>query len=377
MATLSRATWENQEFVGSISMYVGTLYELFSNKDFPTELSIPNESWKPFISLVYKGKNLPEPTYEIRNELIPDYGLVTSDESKVILAFSGGKDSTANLTYLLDEGKEVTCVFTKGINRSATEELSHATTIANMYNTNLVIDKISISGKTDYFENPVKNIFIISRLLEYGIKNNCTVISIGETHNLKSDELDIMYNYSDATDLLQLFEDAVKSHIPTFKIDWIFKEESTDISYLIYYHPEVIPHLMSCLMPSRYKQMQRKFIEKYHLNADVSDPHKEGIMEGRCMNCWKCMAEWLYLVTWNKLPANKEYFNSKVIPTAIKKIGQLDKKLENKNGSLTYREILNSLVEYDSLIKYVKDPSLIKKDSYHHHPELSNCKKED
>lgn len=372
MARLSRVTWENQDFVDSISIYVGTLYELFSNKNFPTSIEIPNESWKPFINLIYKGRNLPEPIYEIRNDLIHDYGSVISDESKVILAFSGGKDSTANLTYLVDEGKEVTCIFTKGINRSTTEELSHANTIANMYNAKFVIDTISISGKTDYFENPIKNVFIISRLLEYGIKNNCTVISIGETHDSKSEKLDIMYNYSDAVDLLQLFEDAVKSHIPTFKIDWIFEKESTDMSYLIYYHPEVIPHLMSCLMPSRYKQMHRKLIDKYHLKADLNNPNEEGLMDGRCMNCYKCITEWLYLVIWNKLHANKNYFKDKVIPITIKKIGQLDKTLEDKGSKLTYREVFNSLVDYDSLLKYKNDPTLIKKDAHHHHPELSS-----
>lgn len=304
MARLLEGTWNiSPQFVGLISTYVGYLYEQFSVKPLPNSIKIPNDSWKPFIKTLYKGNKQEEPEYIIDSTLIPDfYKGVTSNEDKVILAFSGGKDSTANLLYLLDEGKDVTCVFTKGINRSATQESEHAQEIADMYNVKLVFDQIAIGGKTDYFENPVKNIFIISRLLEYGISNGCTVISIGETHNLVSDEMDIMYNYSDSVDFIKQFESAMQTHVPTFKVDWIFKEESTDISYIIHNHPEVIPHLHSCLMPTRYRKMQLTFTEKYHLHADITRPNEEGIMPDRCMNCWKCMAEWLYLVCWNKLP---------------------------------------------------------------------------
>lgn len=371
MARLLDATWnESPQFVGFISTYVGYLYEQFSVKPLPNSIKIPNESWKPFIKTLYKGNQQDEPDYIIDASLIPDfYSGVKSDENKVILAFSGGKDSTANLLYLLDEGKDVTCIFTKGINRSATLEIDHATEIADLYNAKLIIDHIAIGGKTDYFENPVKNIFIISRLLEYGIVNGCTVISIGETHNLVSEEMDIMYNYSDSVDFIKQFEAAMQTHVPTFKVDWIFKEESTDISYLIYRHPEVIPHLHSCLMPTRYRKMQLKHIEKYHLHADVTQPDKEGIMPDRCMNCWKCMAEWLYLVCWNKLPYNKDYLENKVIPTVSKKIGQLDKTLEGKTA-ITLYEILDALIEIKTLEQYVKNPDLIFKDSYHYHPEL-------
>ena len=372
MARLLNGTWEIcPQFVGHISTYVGYLYEQFSVKPLPDTIMIPNDTWRPFIKTLYKGNKQDEPTYIINKDLIPEvYGDTKSDEDQAILAFSGGKDSTANLLYMLDEGKKVTCVFTKGVNRSATQEAEHAEYIANMYNTPIIFDQIAIGGKTDYFENPVKNIFIISRLLEYGIKNGCTVVSIGETHNLVSDEMDIMYNYSDSVDFIKQFETAIQTHVPTFKVDWIFKEESTDFSYVIHNHPEVIPHLHSCLMPTRYKKMQLKYTEKYHLHADITRPNEEGIMQDRCMNCWKCMAEWVYLVCWNKLPYNKQYMIEKVIPTITKKIGQLDKTLEGKTD-LKVSDLLEALVEINTLKQYVKDPNKIYRDSYHYHTELN------
>ena len=370
MAKLGDKTFANSEFLGPISVYVAYLYEQFSVNPLPESIKIPNEYWKPFIQLLYKGNNQTEPEYEIDSSLIPNYANIDIDTNKFILAFSGGKDSTANLLYLMDEDYDVTCVFTKGINRSATEEIDHAKLVTDSLGAKLVIDEISISGKTDYFENPVKNVLIISRLLDYGFKNKCAYVSIGETHNLKSEEMDIMYNYSDAIDLLNLFEQAVQTHYPQFRLDWIFKEESTDMSYILYYHPYVLPLLHSCLMPSRYKKMQLKFSEKYNLHADIRHPDSEGIMNGRCMNCWKCMAEWMYLAVWGLVPMNQAYLKEKVIPTAAKKIGQLDKSLEGRTD-LTVHDVLEALVEIDTLREYVKDPSKIDKDSYHKWPELS------
>lgn len=370
MAKLGDKTFENRLFNGPISTYVAYLYEQFSVNPLPESIKIPNEYWKPFIQLLYKGNNQTEPEYEIDSSLIPNYEHIDIDTNKFILAFSGGKDSTANLLYLMDEGYDVTCVFNKGIKRSATGDLDHAKAVTNYLNLDLVIDEISISGKTDYFEHPVNNILIISRLLEYGFNTDCAYISIGETHNLKSEEMDIMYNYSDAIDLLNLFEQAVQTHYPQFRLDWIFKEESTDISYILHNHPDVIPLIHSCLMPSRYRKMQLKYIEKFNLKADIKHPDTTGIMEGRCMNCWKCMAEWLYLVVWGLLPMDRSYLQNKVIPTATSKIGQLDKSLEGRTD-LTVHDVLEALVEIDTLKEYVKDPSKIDRDSYHKWPELN------
>lgn len=369
MAKLNSETFTDYEFNGEISNYVAYLFEHFSVNPFPSEVKIPNDAWIPFIQLLYKGNNQHEPTYIYDNSLLTTVYPEIPLSNNVLVAFSGGKDSTANMLYLKDTGWDVTCIFTKGANRSANKEIDHAIDIANMYNVPLITDQIHITGKTDFFENPVKNILIVSRIIEYGLKHNCLNISVGFTHDILTSELTIMYNYSDSKELMTLFENALKKNVSSLRIDWLFKEEATDLSYLVYYHSEVIPSILSCLMPERYKKSQLKFTSKYHLHADIANPDIEGVMPGRCMNCWKCMAEWAYLYCWNKLPYNKEYFEQKILPTFLKKIDQLDNTLTGRTD-LTTHDLLDAAIEIDVLSKYVKNPNLILLDIYHAHTEL-------
>lgn len=367
MVTLKEEFRKNPFFGGFLSNYISYLYEQFSQRPLPTDIKIPNKSWKECIQLLYKCSNQEEPEFIIDQSLVPQYDKIDIDSNKVILALSGGKDSTANLVRLKDEGKDVTCYFMRRANMSYLLEEDQARKIADLYNAPMIIDELHRTGKTDYFENPIKNVLIMVRMLEYALNHNCATVSLGEFWGTDSSTSDVMYNFSDSIDFLQLCEKAIQSHIPNFNFDFFWEQESTGMSYIIKFHPEVIPLIQSCLMPTRYLNQQLKYVEKYHLHADVTKPDKEGIMHGRCMNCWKCMAEWLYLVEFDKLPFDRLYFFDKVVPTLKKKINEIHNGYTDNPDNLTNEQLLDAVLDLEYLTRYIKDPNEILNDIKHNH----------
>lgn len=359
MISIKEETYNNPLFSGSISDYLLYLYIEMSVRPFPSKIDIPNKEWIPLLHDLYRLNGLDDPEFIIKPELIPPRDYEKIDSNKVMVALSGGKDSLAVMLRLLDEGKDVTAYFLQNANLSYLLEEPKATEAAEKYNVKLVKDKLCRSGKTDYFENQLKNQLIIARMLEYGLRNNCATVYLGEFWDSIDDETALPdYNMTDNTDLTNHLEHALQSHIQEFKYDYFFQNEATSISYIIARHPEAIPLIQSCIMPTRYMKQQLKFSEKYHLHADVEHPNEEGTMSGRCMNCYKCIIEWMYLVSWGKLPMNKRFLEERAIPLLYKKRDQFDARLGKMSiEELPVPKLLNRTIYLnDGLKDYIKDP---------------------
>lgn len=371
MITIKPETYTNPLFCGSISDYMLYLYTEMSQKPFPDTIDIPNEEWIPFLHDLYYLNGLDDPQFIIKPELIPPRNYKEIDPNKAMVALSGGKDSVSVMLRLIDEGKDVTAYFMQSANLSYLLEEGKADRIASMYNIPVIKDKLHRSGKTDYFENQLKNQLIIARMLEYGLKNNCATIYLGEYWDSIGDENALPeYNMTDNTDLTNLLEKALQSHIPEFKFDYFYENEGYGMSYIIKYHPEVIHLIQSCIMPTRYVKQQLKFSEKYHLHADVEHPDKEGIMEGRCMNCYKCAIEWLYLVLWKKLPMNKAFLQERVIPLLYKKKDQADSTMANiPDSEISIEQLMNLWIYLNKGLKDCINGN-IEKGIHHKYKEL-------
>lgn len=373
MISIKQETYDNPLYKGPLSDYMLYLYTEMSVKPFPSEIKIPNEAWKEYLDSMYELNGLTPPNYIIDETLVPPLTYDKIDENKVMIALSGGKDSVAVMLRLLDEGRDVTAYFMQNANISYLFEEGKAERIAEKYNVPLIKDKLHRSGKTDYFENQLKNQLMLARMLEYGLQHNCAILHLGEYWDSIGDsETNPDYNMTDNIDMTNRFEHAIQSHVPEFKFDYMFENEAYGMSYIITHHPEVIPLIQSCIMPSRYVKQQLKFSEKYHLHADVEHPDQEGIMEGRCMNCYKCTMEYMYLVSWRKLPLNIPYYNEKVLPIFYKKKDQMDIKLADiPDSEIPVSMILDKVIYYNKGLKEcVNDPNRIAYGIRHKYKEL-------
>lgn len=374
MISIKQETYENPLFCGSLSDYMLYLYTEMSQKPFPNKIDIPNEHWIPFLHDLYYLNGLDDPEFIIKPELIPPMHYDAIDPNKVIVALSGGKDSTATLLRLLDEGKDVTAYFMQGANASYLLEEGKVERITNKLGVPLIKDKLYRSGKTDYFENQLKNQLILARMLEYGIQHNCATLYLGEYWDSIDDSNALPeYNMTDNTDLTNLMEKAYQSHIPEFKYDYFFENEGYGIAYIIFKHLDIVPLIQSCIMPTRYMKQQLKYSEKYHLHADIEHPDAEGVMEGRCMNCYKCIIEWLWLVLCHKIPFNKEFYTEKALPLLYKKKDQTDSRLAGVPYSeIPVEEILDQWLYINKgFIDCLKDQANIEKGIRHKYHELS------
>lgn len=374
MISIKQETYENPLFGGGLSNYMLYLYTEMSQKPFPNKIDIPNDQWIPFLHDLYYLNGLEDPEFIIKPELIPPMEYDSIDPNKAICALSGGKDSVSVMLRLIDEGKDVTAYFMQSANASYLLEEGKADRIAEKAGILMVKDKLHRSGKTDYFENQLKNQLMLARMLEYGLRHNCATLYLGEYWDSIGDENALPeYNMTDNTDLTNLMEKAYQSHVPEFKFDYFYENEAYGMSYIITKHPDYIPLIQSCIMPTRYMKQQLKFSEKYHLHADVEHPDEEGVMEGRCMNCYKCAIEWVYLVMWGKLPMDKKFYEEKVIPLLYKKRDQADSKMADvPESELSVSDILNLWVYLNKGLRdCIKDPANIEKGIRHKYPELS------
>lgn len=367
MVTIKDDFKKNPLFEGFLSNYLIYLYEQFSQLPLPQYIKIPNDSWKECIHLLYKCNHQEDPEFIVDTTLVPPYDDIPLNTDKVLVGLSGGKDSASHVARLVDEGKKVTAYFMKKANISYTLEEDAAQSIADSLDVLLLKDELLKSGKSDFHDNPFKNQLILVRMLEWGLNHDCTVISLGECwDSISSDIADTQFNFTDSLDFIQAFEKALQSHVPSVRFDCMFENEVTDYSYIINKHPELIPHIISCVMPTRYLNIQRQQIEKYHIHGNPFVPDNEELLPGRCMACWKCMYEWILLVAWNKIPYNEEYFKNKVLPTLKKHEKELDSTFDNAS----VEDIMESLLKQEYLNKYLSDIKNIEGDIHHSYPEL-------
>ena len=109
-------------------------------------------------------------------------------KNRMIVCFSGGKDSTATALYWVEQGYEVYLYHLKGINKTYKDEWKSAEVVAEKLNLPLIIEEIELQGNQDWVEHPLKNMIVANMALQYGIRNKITCnISFG---NFSSSTLD-------------------------------------------------------------------------------------------------------------------------------------------------------------------------------------------
>lgn len=221
------------------------------------------------------------------------------DTNNIIIAFSGGKDSTAAILYYKSKGYNVYLYHALGINRSYPDEWKRAEAIAEYLDVPIHSEKILVDGKQEFPDHPMKNMIIANHALYWGITNGIgTKIAFG---NYLDTELEVSSFYTsgnDSNDMWDAYLDIMERAIPNFQI-YRELENATEALSLLASDKHLLELCQSCVGAQRFREWNKANNEK-----------KYGIklMPTRCGSCWKCAVEYIYMSDHDVLQYNKEYY---------------------------------------------------------------------
>lgn len=287
------------------------LYVDLRTNPFPCELKGYPMELKSFLDRVYEANN--QKLKLVNNIELPNIDIEKTNE--VLVAFSGGKDSLAVVLELMRKGYTPKLYHMKGINRSYPHELDFSRELATKLNLELVEVDISIIGKCEYKEHPLKNFFILSNMVDYGLKKNITKYAFG---NLSTDSIcsqNINYSLSDSIELFDDVEKFYKNYIENFEI--IKTLESVTHAYQITTRRmDLVDSISSCILPKMYKERVRMSnIKKFGENVEF--------YKGRCGSCNKCATEYIHYVLMGIIKKDEDYFKH-AMKVLRKSINQVD-----------------------------------------------------
>lgn len=254
-----------------------------SSRSLPYDLFYPIQLYD-YIDLVYSQFNADYFINDIKIKF-PKHEL-NSHDSRCICAFSGGKDSLANILILKQLGYEPILFFVKGINYKFPNEYDIAKDLAKRLDLTFIEYKLIVQGQCEYPENPIKNQLILSIMLDYGLKLGITHYSFGTYVDAFIDEVSSEYMLSDATSMFDVFIDFVNTIYPEVDMPMFLNDCCEAYKTIIDYDSNLIQYTNSCMSPLRYKSGYiKRAIKKYNIE----------LLPNRCPSCYKCCTEAIIL----------------------------------------------------------------------------------
>ncbi len=217
----------------------------------------------------------------------------------VIVAFSGGKDSTAVALYYKEKGFNVYLYHVHGLNRFFPYELQSAQQIADYLKMPLIVENVNLSGASLYPDHPLKNIIISNMALQWGIRNNVSVfIAFGDYYTAYLRDVCFENSGNDAKEMWDMYKPIIKQYIPNFKFETPLVNV-VDTLERIGKDKDLLALAQSCVMTQRFKGTHMKRVqEKFHIQ----------LLPNRCGVCWKCALEYIYYTDHDVLEYNEEYY---------------------------------------------------------------------
>lgn len=259
--------------------------------------------------------------------------------NNVIVAFSGGKDSTATALKMKSNGKNVYLFYVKGINKAYPDEMEHALELAEKLGMPIHIESVKQTGYTSFKESPIKNQLIASMALDYAIENNigCSV-AFGDftTDNVNNSQF--MESWSDTQEMWSAWVNFVRTYVSNIELIIPFKtyNETLDV---VSDNPQILESVCGCILPYRFRKVTRNNNEK-----------KYGIslIPNRCGSCWKCCTEYIFLADKGVLPLNKKFYRHcldflvKKLPTTRPEIKEIN--IKGAYEAFLHRPITKSVL---------------------------------
>lgn len=266
-----------------------------------------------------------------------------SHDERVVCAFSGGKDSLANVLLLKSLGYKPILFFVKGINRSYPKEYETSLKLAEVLGMEIVTYTLKVSGKCDFVENPVKNQFILALMVDYGLKLGIPNYSFGA---FRGDTVDIMssdYMLSDAYEMFVSIELFYQHFMPEFNLVNFLSTETESFYHICNYDKNLLEYTYSCMTPLRYKQnLINGAIKKYGVE----------LLPNRCPSCHKCCIEAITLNAMGVKPYPEDF-----IKHCYDVLDRLDKK-QSATISDNKKADDGDWVDFSYISKYRKEHGL-------------------
>lgn len=286
----------NGLFDGPFTKLFKDLYIKTSAKPLPSELPYPVEL-RPYLDTLYGACGHSYSLVDNKFQLRKYTGLDVHD-ARCLCAFSGGKDSVANVLILRDLGYEPILFFVKGINRSYPQEYDIALALANELQMEIVTYVVNVAGKCDFVENPTKDQFILALMVDYGLKLGILNYSFGCCKDDGVPSISAEYMLSDGWEMFETVELFYQSFIDGFNIVNFLDNETESFYEICKRDWHILDKTFSCMLPLRYREGTRNKNEQ-----------KFGIsfLPNRCgCSCYKCAQETLILDLLGKKPIGSD-----------------------------------------------------------------------
>lgn len=223
---------------------------------------------------------------------------IGTNKNKAILCFSGGKDSVYT-ALKLKEKYDLTLYYLDGINGSYKDEIESAKECADKLNLPLIIEKVTLKGKTTFLENPLKNLVIYAFALNYGLPLGIVNYFFGNAKEDTVEKSSFDRNFSDSVELFDLYTDAISSMVGIEINNYPIIVSYVDSIIELGRHKELQDSVKSCLSPIRYRgNLHKHNEEKYLIKLPKND----------CGSCWKCCAEYILWCDNNLVEYNRSYY---------------------------------------------------------------------
>lgn len=329
---------------GAMTRLFVPLFEALSDKPFPTRQALP-AGMKRYVHMLYNPPGRApygslDEWKSTRNPKVPEL----HDDGLAVVGFSAGKDSTGAALKMVEQGRRVHLVHVKGLNRSHPHEHQAALEVAQHLALPITVVTVRQHGSTPFRESVLKNQLILAITLDVGAQLGARHYAGGNVASDNAQVLNADASYSDSQELYSaLVPWLAKVTGATIYQDWMACN-SESFNQIFTNAPTVLPHVMSCMMPVRYKpQLRRRYEGK----------HGVELLPGRCGTCWKCGQEYLHLVLAGKERGSRARVQAAL--RAVRKDLAVIWKAEAQPG--TPAEVFAAIIEepwfdYAPLLKY-------------------------
>jgi len=270
---------KNYEYETTFSRYMTYLYNIFNKKYFDKFVTAP-KYFIDWINMIYRKFDYDVPIYHIDDNVIDKLEIKElynkNINNNILIGFSGGLDSvyqTIKCKEKFDNHIELFHLnninkYENGQSHKASLEIAKYLNL-KLYDVKFTSHNNSIYSK-EWPENPIKNQYIISLMIEYCIKNNINKITMGDPFNLPIDDATAGINLTDANEITLMFLKIIKENIceNIEHIDMIdYIDKINELDEIRKYGLENM--FYSCVTAGRLNEyFHKKDEEKYNIKLD-------------------------------------------------------------------------------------------------------------